>query len=319
VTFFKATIGNNRGTPTKFRCPQHYCHACDVVKTSGGSMMMKCNRCESAYHMTCLDKTKTQRISKQNIVCEKHCPEGQVYKWRYNMNQTGDEVGEIVEESANPPKRPKIYKNQVDLYDPCEVNFQDKDEDKEQGHKCALCSKPFNEKGIEGKMLPPFFLSASSAARKIRVHEECANFCPEVFVDEKGRYCNVIAAVKRGRRTSCGACGRSGATIGCVVGKCKFSYHVGCAFDSGWKFAAGDSTFICPTHRLDDQQTDTWGHCLTPVDNGGFWMQCESCENWFHPKCVSMKNEVAKSFQTYRCPCCREKYGIVPLTLEDVD
>ena len=39
-------------------------------------MMMKCNRCESSYHLTCLDKAKTQRISKTSIVCAKHCPEG---------------------------------------------------------------------------------------------------------------------------------------------------------------------------------------------------------------------------------------------------
>ena len=41
-------------------------------------MMMKCNRCESSYHLTCLDKTKTQRISKTSIVCAKHCPEGRL-------------------------------------------------------------------------------------------------------------------------------------------------------------------------------------------------------------------------------------------------
>jgi hypothetical protein len=110
----------------------------------------------------------------------------------------------------------------------------------------------------------------SSSRRPVYVHEQCANFAPEVFVDEQERYCNVLSAIKRGRRTACGGggrsagsagsgggsesggCGRAGATIGCVVGQCKKSFHLGCAFDSGWRFAAGDSTFICPTHRLDD-------------------------------------------------------------------
>ena len=137
---------------------------------------------------------------------------------------------------------------------------------------CCVCS---------GTAAAPFYTSnkttsssssssrrGSSSRRPVYVHEQCANFAPEVFVDEQERYCNVLSAIKRGRRTTCGGggrsaggsggsesgggCGRAGATIGCVVGQCKKSFHLGCAFDSGWRFAAGDSTFICPTHRLDD-------------------------------------------------------------------
>ena len=145
------------------------------------------------------------------------------------------------------------------------------------------------------------------------------NFAPEVFVDEKERYCNVVSAIKRSRRTSCAACSNGGATIGCIVGSCKSSYHLGCAFESGWTFAAGDSTYICPKHRLSDGQEDTWCYCKTPVDNGGFWMQCDCCENWFHPRCVSLKKDLAENLLVYRCPCCREKEGMAGLSLDDLD
>ena len=300
VTFFTGTVGEARSVPSKFRCPQHYCATCDVIKTSGGSMMMKCNRCECSYHMTCVDKSKTQRISKSNIVCEKHCPEGQTYRWTKTIGSRSQEeddlelaMNEDARNAANPPKRPRLNDALVPLHDPYDPNWSGAEggegaEDStssssstssSQMPACSLCAKPWEHKGVEGKMLGPFYVGSGKAW----VHEECANFAPEVFVDEKNRYCNVVSAVKRSRRTSCGDCSQGGATIGCIVGTCKSSYHLGCAFDSGWTFAAGDSTFICPKHRLDDS-IETWCYCKTPVDRGGFWMQCNMCENWFHPR-----------------------------------
>jgi hypothetical protein len=327
VTLFTATLGETRTAPTKFRCPQHYCSACDVRYTSGGSMMMKCNRCESSYHMTCVDKAKTQRISKHNIVCERHCPEGQTYRWTKAIGSVNDDDGDDNDDIdpddvgvANPPKRPRLKEDLISLDDQCDAQWAVGDVKKgEMMPSCSLCSKPWEHRGIEGEMLPPFFVGASGGGTRVWVHEECANFSPEVFIDEKQRYCNVVSAIKRSRRTSCAGCDKSGATIGCIVGTCKSSFHLGCAFESGWTFAAGDSTYICPKHRLGENESDTWCYCKTPEDKGGFWMACDQCENWFHPRCISLTNEIAKSFQIYRCPCCREKSGMVPLSLDDVE
>ena len=170
-------------------------------------------------------------------------------------------------------------------------------------------------------MIPKAFKLVSRGKQKLYwVHENCAAYSPEVFQDEEGRWCNVLEAIKRSRSTRCAACKKSGATIGCIFGKCKDSYHLGCAHATGWTFASGTSTLICPKHRLDYNAPggrDTWCLCKTPEDTGGFWMCCDTCENWFHPKCVSMPQNLAKSLLVYQCPLCRESEGGIPLGAAD--
>ncbi len=337
---------------TKFRCPQHFCHVCH---NEVGSMLLKCNRCANAVHMCCVDKSKCQRISKQHIVCADHCPEGVRYHWKQKNNNRSelwlpdessssesDEEPEVeidmdLYNQANPPKRVRT-EDLPKLYDDFDPEWELGKEGCATPDCCALCRKAFVEVDpaansvVEGPMIAkPFRLipkgkgkggggKRSVEVKLLWVHENCAAYSPEVFQDEEGRWCNVLDAVKRSRGTRCAACNKSGATIGCIFGKCKDSFHLGCAHASGWTFASGDSTLICSKHRLDYAAPggrDTWCLCKTPEDTGGFWMCCDTCENWFHPRCVSMPNNLAKSLLSYQCPLCRESEGGVPLGAED--
>ena len=330
---------------TKFRCPQHFCHMCHEEKRS---MMMKCNRCANAIHACCVDKSKCQRISKRHIVCQDHCPEGVRYHWKQKNNNRSEllhEASSSESESevdideynqANPPKRAQT-EALPKLYDDFDEEWELGKDGCQVPDRCAFCRKQFAEVNtdltkdlIEGPMIPTAFIVNTSKRKQsdkgsggrnlFWVHENCATYSPEVFKDEEGRWCNVVTAYKRSRSTKCSTCKKSGATIGCIFGKCKDSFHLGCAYKTGWKFASGESTLLCPRHRLDygaPGGRDTWCLCRTPEDAGGFWMCCDSCENWFHPRCVSMPLGLAKSLLSYKCPVCREKEGGVPLGGED--
>jgi hypothetical protein len=82
----------------------------------------------------------------------------------------------------------------------------------------------------------------SSSARK-RQHEawqqeQQEQHAPRAF----HRWCNVAAAVKRGRQLACSGCGKRGATVGCFTARCKANYHfpVRCLFcKQAWPAVGG--------------------------------------------------------------------------------
>ncbi|KAJ1366255.1 hypothetical protein KIN20_026867 [Parelaphostrongylus tenuis] len=46
--------------------------------------------------------------------------------------------------------------------------------------------------------------------------------------------------------------------------------------------------------------------CRTPYDNKEFYVGCESCEGWFHPRCVGITKKEAEAMAVYICPTCVE-------------
>lgn len=62
----------------------------------------------------------------------------------------------------------------------------------------------------------------------------------------------------------------------------------------------------------------TYCLCQLPVgeDKGSFWLGCETCENWFHPKCVGLPTAFAKRVAKqgdWNCPECAEELGMYGL------
>jgi SNF2 family DNA or RNA helicase len=57
--------------------------------------------------------------------------------------------------------------------------------------------------------------------------------------------------------------------------------------------------------------------CLCQIkddeDKGSFWLGCENCGNWFHPKCVGLPTHVARKIaedgMPWLCPECHEEEG----------
>jgi Flavin containing amine oxidoreductase/PHD-like zinc-binding domain/PHD-zinc-finger like domain len=107
--------------------------------------------------------------------------------------------------------------------------------------QCSLCHLP-GTRLREGSLL-----AFKRGSRNVLCHNNCAENCPEVEVNE-GVWKNVIKACNRGRLIDCYACGRSGASIGCGHEHCLRSYHFSCAEDTGWRFDSDGKEFLCDQH-----------------------------------------------------------------------
>ena len=57
--------------------------------------------------------------------------------------------------------------------------------------------------------------------------------------------------------------------------------------------------------------------CLLPDEEVLDWIQCDSCDLWYHQGCVSIKKEEADIVETYSCPSCRKKRTSVTQKTKD--
>ena len=88
--------------------------------------------------------------------------------------------------------------------------------------QCNLCHK------LGGRTREGPLLAFKRGTRQVLVHNNCAEFCPEVeVVDFKWK--NVIRAVNRGKTFTCCHCSQNGATIGCSANNCYRMFHFSCA------------------------------------------------------------------------------------------
>jgi len=108
--------------------------------------------------------------------------------------------------------------------------------------QCALC----HEMGSRVREGP--LLALKRGARQVLVHNNCAEFSPEVEVYE-GQWRNVIKAVNRGKTFPCSLCDRTGATIGCTHPNCYRVFHFSCSEDTGWRFERDGKVYYCDLHR----------------------------------------------------------------------
>ena len=118
--------------------------------------------------------------------------------------------------------------------------------------KCSLCNK------VGGRIREGSLIAFKRGARQVLVHNNCAEYSPEVEVlDSKWK--NVIKAVNRGKLFNCALCGEIGATIGCTSANCFRVYHFSCSEDAGWRFDRDGKVFFCDLHRR--QAPDYIPHC----------------------------------------------------------
>lgn len=60
----------------------------------------------------------------------------------------------------------------------------------------------------------------------------------------------------------------------------------------------------------DHEVTDFCGTCGAPYHANAFWIGCDTCDQWFHGKCVNITASEAKHLQEFKCPdCIREEIG----------
>ncbi|EPB77300.1 Bromodomain protein [Ancylostoma ceylanicum] len=54
------------------------------------------------------------------------------------------------------------------------------------------------------------------------------------------------------------------------------------------------------------QEQELYCTCRTPYSDSEFYVGCEGCEGWFHPRCVGITQEEAEAMDEYLCPNCTE-------------
>lgn len=102
-----------------------------------------------------------------------------------------------------------------------------------QSPRCGMCtqydSSDLSPLPIIKVRQPRTLMGAgSSCTRMVRVHQECAEWAPEVFRGENDKLVNVDKAYAQCRRLSCTMCGSAGAPIGCFVDSCRKTFHYRC-------------------------------------------------------------------------------------------
>ncbi|CAI5712273.1 unnamed protein product [Hyaloperonospora brassicae] len=142
---------------------------------------------------------------------------------------------------------------------------------------------------LEGPFIeaPVRFKHADKSTETVYVHLNCAMHSPEVYVKADGLIMNLPKAIKRGRQLKCTGCHRFGATVGCIVAKCRHNYHLRCAVESGGE--------------IDSSTTE--GAALT--------LMCSSCSTKFHPKCINMSaRHAARKAKTWRKKLKKDRVGV---------
>jgi len=46
--------------------------------------------------------------------------------------------------------------------------------------------------------------------------------------------------------------------------------------------------------------------CKKPYDKWDFMIACDSCDDWFHVRCVGLTQAAAKRIKQYICPLCKK-------------
>jgi len=146
---------------------------------------------------------------------------------------------------------------------------------------------------------------ADKPNESVYVHLNCAVHSPEVYVKADGLIMNLPKAVKRGRQLKCTSCHKQGATVGCVVAKCRHNYHLRCAVESGGEIDGTTYALYCKPHAASRREPTRVCICDADEDDATLTLVCSSCNTKFHPKCVNMSDRhAARMAKTWVCGVC---------------
>ncbi|KAG2529132.1 hypothetical protein JM16_002152 [Phytophthora kernoviae] len=147
---------------------------------------------------------------------------------------------------------------------------------------------------------------ADKPQESVYVHLNCAVHSPEVYVKADGLIMNLPKAIKRGRQLKCTSCHKFGATVGCVVAKCRCNYHLRCAVESGGEIDGTTYALYCRPHAASRKEPVRVCTCdATDEDDPMLSLVCSSCSTKFHPKCVGMsERHAARKAKSWVCTVC---------------
>ena len=59
-------------------------------------------------------------------------------------------------------------------------------------------------------------------------------------------------------------------------------------------------------HNKNNKDVELYCVCRQPWDGNSLMVQCDQCQDWFHPKCVGVSTKEAKD-NPFICPSCQDK------------
>lgn len=177
--------------------------------------------------------------------------------------------------------------------------------------QCSLCQK------VGGQVREGALLAFKRGARQALVHNNCAEYSPEVEVRDS-IWKNVIRAVNRGKGLNCSLCKQNGGTIGCTAENCYRVFHCSCAEDTGWRFDRDGKVFFCDLHRraapATSNQCDRVSLKYFSMKNPGWSMTCSFCHL---PESESVPGKLL-AFQAGRRQTCVHENCVKFTTIVDI-
>ncbi|XP_063939260.1 protein BREAST CANCER SUSCEPTIBILITY 1 homolog [Daucus carota subsp. sativus] len=118
--------------------------------------------------------------------------------------------------------------------------------------QCSFCHSVEDSKAsgvmvhyLNGKRVK---VGYSEAGNVIHVHQNCAEWAPNVYFEEDVAV-NLEAELTRSKRIKCGCCGLKGAALGCYEKSCRRSFHVPCAkLTPQCRWDHENFVMLCPLH-----------------------------------------------------------------------
>lgn len=162
---------------------------------------------------------------------------------------------------------------------------------------CVFCKTTSHKRGVIkdlGRFYGPFNYNTNQT---YYVHELCALWTPNVYLDEKThKLMNIEKEIKRCSRMKCSHCGGFGAGVGCLYEKCRKTYHFKCLLEEDLKCHLNEDeyTILCPQHA-DQEKMEVEDLCCEVCGKDTYddkLLICEKCTKGFHTFCLipALKN-----------------------------
>ena len=114
---------------------------------------------------------------------------------------------------------------------------------------CAFCRGTSTEEELRVKVGPVYGPIRFKQDEAAYVHELCALWTPEIFLDGRNKFKNLRKAVKRCNKLVCSFCKDRGGGLGCFIKNCDKTYHYLCAKLSNCLFVNTKFIIYCENHR----------------------------------------------------------------------
>ena len=139
--------------------------------------------------------------------------------------------------------------------------------------------------------------------REYFIHELCALWTPNIFLNAQGKLQNVLKEIRRSQKIRCSYCHTKGAGLACSQAKCYKDYHYLCALAVECVTDYQKYVVFCKSHFDDneengdennnnleedlDHKIEEYGNCLVCLSglDEDKLLICEKCQKTIHTYC----------------------------------